>query len=191
MSKSLYDISFEIDSLVIALSQAADENGVIDPNHPALSEINILELLAADKAESTASYIEHLEAVAASAKAYYEELAKKHLVASRTAENRAKWLKGSILRYMLTKGMDSLTTDHYTFKIQNNGGVLPVKVESAFEVSVKELPESVIKDWPEDLYRMIFIADTDKIREAAKESRELPKGVTAERGEQLRIKGEK
>jgi hypothetical protein len=188
---SLYEIGTEIAKLQEQLAEAADENGVIDPNHPAITEINIQELLAIDKVENIARYIEHLNAVAVSEKAYAEELSREHLVASRTAENRVKWLKESIKRFMIEQGTESIETRHYTLKVQNNGGVLPVKVDAAFDVSVKEIPEKIVRTWPEELYRVVFVAVPERIREWKESGKELPAGVTAERGKQLRIKGEK
>lgn len=89
-------------------------------------------------------------------------------------ENRKKRMK-EILLYVMTEKLNErkIQTDFHTFTVCKNGGKQGVDIFDAV---------------PDNFQRVIYEADTDKIRDALEAGEDLPFAKLKERGEHVRIK---
>lgn len=122
-----------------------------------------------DKADGYAKIIKELEA---KVKARKEE-AKRLSDSSKTFENKVKFLKQILFNSMKETGKTKFTTNLFSFNIAKNGGKQALTIDG-------EVPKKYTKT--------IIENDTDKIRQALENGKNLPFAHLEPRGESLRIK---
>lgn len=88
-------------------------------------------------------------------------------------ENRARLLKDRLQEVMLETGKTKFKTSKFSFGIQKNGGKQALTIDG---------------DVPEEYTKTIIENDTDKIRQALDEGKELAFAHLEPRGESLRIR---
>lgn len=161
---ALYELTGEYLQLLEMLEEddRADEQVILDTLEGIEGELEI-------KADNYAKIIREL-----SAEAKKFEVEKKRLEARQaTLENRAKMLKDNLFCAMKETGKVKFKTDLFSFGIQKNGGVQPMRL----------IPDVPV---PAEYCRME--PDNAKIREALAAGKELPFAQLLERGEHLRIR---
>lgn len=122
-----------------------------------------------EKADNYAKIIKELEGQArtfASEKKRLEERQK-------TLESRIKWLKDNLSASMHLTGKTKFKTDLFSFGIQKNGGIAPLKIDENAEI-----PQEFCKSVP----------DNALIREALESGKELGFARLEEKGEHLVIR---
>ena len=92
-------------------------------------------------------------------------------------ENRSKDLKEHLKQCMEVTGKTKFKTALYSFSIQKNGSVNPLKID----VDVKDIPQEYLIPQPPK-------PDTNAIRKALEEGEVLPFAHLEERGTSLRIR---
>ena len=88
-------------------------------------------------------------------------------------KNAAKAMKERLKNAMELMGKDTIKTEHYTFRVQKNGGKLPVKLTADVPMSYK---------------RVVYEDDTDRIRIDLESGKKLDFAELGERGSHLRIR---
>lgn len=165
MKQSLYDLTNDLIAIEEALSSGAE---------------NADELIArwvetnssvTDKIDAYAGLVRSKEA---EAKMYAGEA--EHFTAkSQAAKGVADRLKAGLKFFLEAKGMDEVKGRLFTAKLQNNGGVLPVKVN----VEPDQLPQG---------YQKVKVeADMVAIRTALETGEVVPGCELGERGKHVRI----
>lgn len=160
---SLYKLTAEYEQLLNMLyDEDIDEQMIIDTLESKESEIE-------DKADNYAKIIKELEA---KANARREE-AKRLTENAKVFENRVKVLKSNLFNSMKQTKKTKFATDLFLFNIVKNGGKQALTIDG---------------DVPEEYTKTIIENDTDKIRQALEEGKELSFAHLEPRSESLRIK---
>ena len=160
---NLYQLTNNYETVLNMLyDEDADEQMILDTLEAIEGEIE-------DKADNYAKIIKELEAKQSARK----EEAKRLTESAKVFENRVKALKSNLFNSMKATGKTKFATDLFSFNIAKNGGKQPLTIDG-------EVPEEYTKTITEN--------DTDKIRQALDEGKELPFAHFEPRGESLRIK---
>ena len=98
----------------------------------------------------------------------------KRLTAKKEAmENNVKRMKTALLESMQQMGIPEIQGQHFKLKIQNNGGLKPLKITG---------------DVPNNYKRIVYEDDKEKIRKDLEAGKKLEFAHLEERGQHLRIK---
>ena len=122
-----------------------------------------------DKADGYAMIIKELEAKRDARKTE----AKRLNDSASVFDNRIKNLKQNLFNTMKQTGKTKFATDLFSFNIVNNGGKQSLTIDG---------------EVPKEYTKTIIENDTDKIRQALEEGKNLPFAHLEPRGESLRIK---
>lgn len=160
---NLYQLTNNYETVLNMLyDEDADEQMILDTLESIEGEIE-------DKADNYAKIIKELESKRDSRKAE----AKRLLDSATVFDNRIKALKNNLYNAMKTTGKTKFATDLFSFNIARNGGKQSLTIDG-------EVPEEYTKTTVEN--------DTDKIRQALEEGKELAFAHLEPRGESLRIR---
>ena len=160
---NIYELANNYDEVLTMLyDEDVDEQMILDTLEGIEGEIE-------DKADNYAKIIKELEAKQNARK----EEAKRLTESAKVFENRVKALKSNLFNAMKQTGKTKFATDLFTFNIVKNGGLQKITIEG---------------EVPEEYTKTIVETDTDKIREALEEGKELAFAHLEPRGESLRIK---
>lgn len=160
---NLYQLTNNYETVLNMLyDEDVDEQMILDTLESIEGEIE-------DKADNYAKIIKELEA---KQNARREE-AKRLTDSAKVFENRVKALKSNLFNTMKQTGKTKFATDLFSFNIAKNGGKQTLTIDG-------EVPEEYTKTIVEN--------DTDKIRQALEEGKELAFAHLEPRGESLRIK---
>lgn len=161
---TLYEITGEYLQLLEMLEEAdeLEEQVIKDTLEGIEGELEI-------KADGYARIIKEVEA---EAKKYEDEMKRLEARCS-TLRNRGRILKDHLYSSMKQTGKLKFKTDLFSFGIQKNGGLQPLKI-----IPDTEIPDEYLKKEP----------DNSRIREAIKEGKKLPFAVLEERGDHLTIR---
>lgn len=160
---NLYKLKAEYEQLLSMLyDEDVDEQMILDTLEGKEGEIE-------DKADNYAKIIKELEAK----KNARKEEAKRLTESAKIFENRVNILKQSLFNIMKSIGKTKFTTNLFSFNIAKNGGKQALTING---------------EVPEEYTKIITENDTDKIRQALEEGKELSFAHLEPRGESLRIK---
>lgn len=161
--KNLYELTSDWNKVANMLyDEDVDEKMVLDTLESIEGDIE-------DKANGYAKIIKELEA---KAKARKEE-AKRLSDSSKTFENKVKFLKQILFNSMKETGKTKFTTNLFSFNIAKNGGKQALTIDG---------------EVPEEYTKTVIENDTDKIRQALENGKNLPFAHLEPRGESLRIR---
>ena len=121
-----------------------------------------------DKADNYAYIITDLQNSANACKTEKDRLEKRQ----KSLENKAKNLKKGLMETMKNTGKTNFKTELHTFRIQKNGGKRALTIDG---------------DVPKEYTKTIIENDTDKIRQALEEGKELKFAHLEPQSESLRI----
>ena len=159
---SLYKLNQDYQELLNMLYQDdVDEQMILDTLESLEGDIE-------DKADNYAKIIRELEAK----RDTRETEAKRLTDSAAILDNRIKYLKQNLFNTMKQTGKTKFTTDLFTFRIQKNGGQRALTIDG---------------DVPTEYTKTIVENDTDKIRQALKEGKELDFAHLEPQSESLRI----
>lgn len=133
--------------------------------------------LAEDRDRKLDGYGRYITELTARATAKRDE-ASRLLQRARTEEERARWLKDRLLRYLQDRGLKALDTPLHRFAVAGNGGRLPLVVD----VEPEDLPE------PYRVEKRTFLRDETEIRAALDRGDLLQFARYGERGCHLMIR---
>ena len=154
---SLYEIDFQIKSILDSILDAVDENGeVMDPDFEALESLNEERKT---KMENIGLYIKNIEAEATAIKAEEESLAGRR----KRLENKAERLRGCLVRSMTANNEKDFSTARVAAKIKTT--------ESTEILDIDQIPKEYIKVKTE------YSADKTAIKKAIKAG-EVVNGAT-------------
>ena len=156
---TLYDITGEYLQL---LEYADDEQLFLDTLESITGELEV-------KADGYGVVISEIEAKVEQFKKEIQRLTDRKTAMENAIKNMKDRLKGA-MELMET---NEIKTEHYTFKIQKNGGAQPIKITGEVPANYK---------------RVIYEDDKDKIRKDLEEGKELDFAKLLERGTHLRIR---
>lgn len=160
---NLYQLTNNYETVLNMLyDEDADEQMILDTLESIEGEIE-------DKANNYAKIIKELESKRDSRKAE----AKRLLDSATVFDNRIKALKNNLYNAMKTTGKTKFATDLFSFNIARNGGKQSLTIDG---------------EVPEEYTKTIIENDTDKIRQALEEGKELAFAHLEPRGESLRIR---
>lgn len=160
---NLYELKNNYEEVLNMLYQDdIDEQMVLDTLESIEGDIE-------DKAENYAKIIRELESKQNARK----EEAKRLTDSAKVFENRVKALKSNLFNVMKETGKTKFSTNLFSFNIAKNGGKQPLTIDG---------------DVPEEYTKTVIENDTDKIRQALEEGKELSFAHLEPRGESLRIK---
>ena len=160
---NLYELTNNYETVLNMLyDEDTDEQMILDTLESIEGEIE-------DKADGYAKIIKELEAKRDARKAE----AKRLTDSASVFDNRIKSLKQNLFSTMKQTGKTKFATDLFSFNIVKNGGKQSLTIDG-------EVPKEYTKTITEN--------DTDKIRQALEEGKELPFAHLEPRGESLRIK---
>ncbi|MGN1300546.1 MAG: siphovirus Gp157 family protein [Clostridia bacterium] len=160
---NLYQLTNNYETVLNMLyEEDVDEQMILDTLEGIEGEIE-------DKADNYAKIIKELESKRDSRKAEAKRLSDSATV----FDNRIKALKNNLYNAMKTTGKTKFATDLFSFNIARNGGKQSLTIDG-------EVPEEYTKTTVEN--------DTDKIRQALEEGKELAFAHLEPRGESLRIR---
>lgn len=160
---NLYQLTSNYEIVLNMLyDEEADEQMVLDTLEGIEGEIE-------DKADNYAKIIKELKAKQNAR----EKEAKRLTESAKVFENRVNTLKQNLFNSMKTTGKTKFATDLFSFNIVKNGGKQALTIDG---------------EVPEEYTKTIIENDTDKIRQALDEGKELPFAHLEPRGESLRIK---
>lgn len=160
---NLYELKSNYEEVLNMLYQDdIDEQMVLDTLESIEGDIE-------DKAENYAKIIKELESKQNARK----EEAKRLTDSAKVFENRVKALKSNLFNVMKETGKTKFSTNLFSFNIAKNGGKQPLTIDG---------------DVPEEYTKTVIENDTDKIRQALEEGKELSFAHLEARGESLRIK---
>lgn len=160
---NIYQLTANYENVLSMIyDEEIDEQMILDTLESIEGEIE-------DKADGYAKIIKELEAKQNARK----EEAKRLNESAKVFENRVKALKINLYNAMKTTGKTKFATDLFSFNIAKNGGKQSLVIDS---------------DVPKEYTKTIIENDTDKIRQALEEGKELPFAHLEPRGESLRIK---
>lgn len=158
---NLYELTNNYESVLNMLyDEDIDEQMVLDTLESIEGEIE-------DKADGYAKIIKELLGDAEKIKAEKLRLEARQ----KTFENRARLLKDNLQKTMTQLGKTKFKTELFSFGIQKNGGKQAITIDG---------------DVPEEYQKLE--TDTEKIRSALEEGKELPFAHLEPRGESLRIR---
>lgn len=159
---SLYKLNQDYQELLNMLYQDdVDEQMILDTLESLEGDIE-------DKADNYAKIIRELEAKRDTRKTETKRLTDSAAI----LDNRIKYLKQNLFNTMKQTGKTKFTTDLFTFRIQKNGGQRALTIDG---------------DVPTEYTKTIVENDTDKIRQALKEGKELDFAHLEPQSESLRI----
>ena len=159
---SLYKLNQDYQELLNMLYQDdVDEQMMLDTLESLEGDIE-------DKADNYAKIIRELEAKRDTRKTEAKRLTDSAAI----LDNRIKYLKQNLFNTMKQTGKTKFTTDLFTFRIQKNGGQRALTIDG---------------DVPTEYTKTIVENDTDKIRQALKEGKELDFAHLEPQSESLRI----
>ena len=121
-----------------------------------------------DKADNYAKIIKEIEAKRDARKSE----AKRLTDSASVLDNKIKYLKQNLFNIMKDTGKTKFTTDLFTFRIQKNGGKRALTIDG---------------EVPKEYQKTIIENDTDKIRQALEEGKELKFAHLEPQSESLRI----
>lgn len=160
---TLFEITTEFQRFYdLMTDEDIDDQAFIDTLEGMIDELEV-------KASGYANVIKQIEMEAKQAKAL--ELEFKHKKEVR--ENRVKAMKNAICEAMQIAKVDELNAGKFKIKIKGNGGVEPLKITG---------------DVPENYKRIIVENDTELIRKALNEGKELDFAHLEPRGKHIEIK---
>lgn len=160
---TLFEITTEFQRFYDMMTdEDIDDQAFIDTLEGMVDELEV-------KASGYANVIKQIEMEAKQAKAL--ELEFKHKKEVR--ENRVKAMKNAICEAMQIAKVDELNAGKFKIKIKGNGGVEPLKITG---------------DVPENYKRIIVENDTELIRKALNEGKELDFAHLEPRGKHIEIK---
>ena len=172
--KSLFDLGDDM----IALDAILDEcDGEVSPEADLAIQAWFAELQQgqARKLDNYAAILNQWAMEEVAAKAERDQWAKKATVRA----NRQKWMKERMLNYLeLTRQPKVITEKGLTVALQNNGGILPMKINEM--ATVDTVPPSYV--------RVIRELDNDKIREDLESGKKLDFAHLEPRGKHVRIR---
>ena len=159
---TLYDITGEYLQLLEYADDAEDEQLFLDTLESITGELEV-------KADGYGVVINELNT---RAEQFDKEI--QRLTARKKAmENAVKRMKERLKGAMELMDVKEVKTEHYTFKIQNNGGKAPINYTAEVPMSYK---------------RVVYENDTDRIRLDLESGKKLDFAELLERGTHLRIK---
>ena len=159
---TLYDITGEYLQLIDYASSEEDEQLFLDTLESITGELEV-------KADGYGVVINELEA---RVEQFDKEI--KRLTAAKDAmKNASKKMKERLKGAMELMGKDTIKTEHYTFRVQKNGGKLPINLTADVPMSYK---------------RVVYEDDTDRIRIDLESGMTLGFAELGERGTHLRIR---
>lgn len=171
---TLYDLVGELATLEAAIDQLEEQGAaaeaVVDELYTHLIQTDGR---LSEKLEGYAALIKNADAYAAMLKNEEANLAAKRKV----AENRAQRLRTAVQQAMTTLGLTRQEAGRFEFRLQSNGGKLPV----VFDPEVR--PEAR----PSEYWRVEIKDDVDAIRAALEAGEELPGARLGDRGVHLRL----
>lgn len=88
-------------------------------------------------------------------------------------ENHVKTMKDRLKEAMIAMEKDEIQTEHFKFKVQNNGGKLPL---------------NILGEVPDSYKRIVYEDDNEKIRKDLEAGKKLKFAELGIRGKHLRIK---
>lgn len=160
---NLYELTNNYEEVLNMLyDEDIDEQMVLDTLESIEGDIE-------DKADNYAKIIRELEIKANARK----EEAKRLTDSAKVFENRVKALKNNLYNTMKLTGKTKFATNLFNFNIVKNGGKQTLTIDG---------------DVPEEYTKAVIENDTDKIRQALEEGKELTFAHLEARGESLRIK---
>lgn len=160
---TLFEITTEFQRFYDMMTdEDIDDQAFIDTLEGMVDELEV-------KASGYANVIKQIEMEAKQAKAL--ELEFKHKKEVR--ENRVKAMKNAICEAMQIAKVDELNAGKFKIKIKGNGGVEPLKITG---------------DVPENYKRIVVENDTELIRKALNEGKELDFAHLEPRGKHIEIK---
>lgn len=162
---TLYDLVGEYNELhAMMCDPEIDEQTILDTLEAVKGELEI-------KAEGYVKVIRQLDAEAKALDAEAEFFKEKATV----RKNNIKRMKEALCAALIATGHDDkagLAAGEFTLKVQNNGGIQPLKITG---------------DVPSNMMKIIYEPDNDKIREFLKDN-ECEWAHLEERGKHLAIK---
>ena len=160
---NLYELTNNYETVLNMLyDEDADEQMILDTLESIEGDIE-------DKADNYAKIIKELEAKKDARNAE----AKRLTDSAKVFENRIKALKSNLYNSMKAIGKSKFSTNLFSFNIAKNGGKQSLTIDG-------EVPEEYTKTIVEN--------DTDKIRQALEDGKNLTFAHLEPRGESLRIK---
>lgn len=160
---NLYQLTNNYETVLNMLyDEDVDEQMILDTLESIEGEIE-------DKADGYAKIIKELEAKRDARKTESKRLNDSASV----FDNRIKNLKQNLFNTMKQIGKTKLATDLFNFNIVKNGGKQALTIDG---------------EVPKEYTKTIIENDTDKIRQALEEGKNLPFAHLEPRGESLRIK---
>lgn len=160
---NLYQLTNNYETVLNMLyDEDVDEQMILDTLESIEGEIE-------DKADGYAKIIKELEAKRDARKTE----AKRLNDSASVFDNRIKNLKQNLFKTMKQTGKTKFATDLFSFNIAKNGGKQALTIDGKVP---KEYTKTIIEN------------DTDKIRQALEEGKNLPFAHLEPRGESLRIK---
>lgn len=160
---NLYELTNNYETVLNMLyDEDTDEQMILDTLESIEGEIE-------DKADGYAKIIKELEAKRDARKTESKRLNDSASV----FDNRIKNLKQNLFNTMKQIGKTKLATDLFNFNIVKNGGKQALTIDG---------------EVPKEYTKTIIENDTDKIRQALEEGKNLPFAHLEPRGESLRIK---
>lgn len=161
--KNLYELTSDWNKVANMLyDEDVDEKMILDTLESIEGEIE-------DKADGYAKIIKELEAKRDARKTE----AKRLNDSASIFDNRIKNLKQNLFNTMKQTGKTKFATDLFSFNIAKNGGKQALTIDG---------------EVPKEYTKTIIENDTDKIRQALEEGKNLPFAHLEPRGESLRIK---
>lgn len=160
---TLFEITTEFQRFYDMMTdEDIDDQAFIDTLEGMVDELEV-------KASGYANVIKQIEMEAKQAKALELEFKRKKEV----RENRVKAMKNAICEAMQIAKVDELNAGKFKIKIKGNGGVEPLKITG---------------DVPENYKRIVVENDTELIRKALNEGKELDFAHLEPRGKHIEIK---
>ena len=160
---NLYELTNNYEEVLNMLyDEDIDEQMVLDTLESIEGDIE-------DKADNYAKIIRELEIKANARK----EEAKRLTDSAKVFENRVKALKNNLYNTMKLTGKTKFATNLFNFNIVKNGGKQTLTIDG---------------DVPEEYTKAVIENETDTIRQALEEGKELTFAHLEARGESLRIK---
>ena len=160
---SLFELSKDYVAIKnMLLDENIDEQCILDTLEGKDGEIE-------EKAENYVKIIKEFEMIADRRK----EEGKKIIDSAKVFDNKVKTMKKALFNCMKITGKTKITTNLFNIAIVKNGGKQPLKIDGLV---------------PEEYTKTVIENDTDKIREALENGKELKFAHLEERVESLRIK---
>ena len=131
-----------------------------------------LEALTGELEVKSAGYVNVIKQLEMEAK-QAKEISKQFADKQKTRENHIKQMKEALLYAMQNTGMEKLEAGDFTIKIQNNGGVQPLAIDGAV---------------PDSYNKLVIEPDSELIRRALEEGKELDFAHLEPRGKHIVIK---